>query len=152
VIDQAISPINIGKTLRYFDNAKLIIVDRDPRDIYATMINEKRLLGADILSNNSVDKYIKWHHAVRKQTAQDLDNILMQDRVLRLNFEDFFMNYEETIKQIKEFLNIDFSHKYKGDRFQHEKINDYVGIWRHIPDQDIMLSIKEELSEYCFMD
>ncbi len=148
MLDQAISPTNINKTLRYFDNAKMIIVDRDPRDIYATMLNEKKFLG---VNSNSVDKYIQWHHSVRKQTAQDVKNILfMKNQVLRLNFEDLFLNYERTVKDIKDFLDIDFHHKDKGVRFQCESIDKHVGIWEKSPNQDDMSRIGKELSEYCF--
>ena len=151
VLDQAISPINISKTLRYFDNAKLIIVDRDPRDIYATMINEKRLLGGDIMDKNSVYKYIAWHHAVRKKEIQDIDDSFMQDKVLRLNFEDFFLHYERTIGEIKKFLNIEFSHKEKGIRFNCEDIDKHVGIWKNVPQQDAMKKIGEELKKDCYV-
>jgi len=151
VLDQAISPINIKKTLKYFDNAKLIIVDRDPRDIYATMINEKRLLGSDIMDKNSVYKYIAWHHAVRKKEIQDIDDSFMQDKVLRLNFEDFFLHYERIIGEIKKFLNIEFSHKEKGIRFNYEDINKHVGIWKNMPQQDAMKKIGEELKKDCYV-
>ena len=150
VLDQAISPTNIKKTLKYFDNAKLIIVDRDPRDIYATMINEKRLLGSDIMDKNSVYKYIAWHHAVRKKEIQDIDDSFMQDKVLRLNFENFFLHYDKTIGCIKEFLDIDFSHQEKGSKFQYESINKHVGIWKNIPNQDVISCIEKELNRYCF--
>jgi len=148
VLDQAISPTNINKALRYFDNARLIIVDRDPRDIYATMINNKMFLG---VSDNSVYKYIAWHHAVRKQTVQDSDSIFMQDKVLRLNFEDFFLHYERTIGEIKKFLNIEFSHKEKGIRFNCEDIDKHVGIWKNVPQQDAMKKIGEELKKDCYV-
>ena len=108
VLDQAISPININKTIRFFDNSKLIIVDRDPRDIYATMIREKRLLGSDVLSNKSVDKYISWHHTVRKQVKNDLNTTNIKENILKLKYEDFFVNYDNTIKKLREFLNIDY--------------------------------------------
>ena len=149
VLDQTISPTNIKKTLKYFDDAKLIIIDRDPRDIYATMINNKMFLG---VSDNSVHKYIAWHHFVRQSTLQDTDKILMQDKILRLNFEDLFLHYDKTIEHIKEFLDIDFCHKDKGSRFNPESISDHVGIWKNVPDQDIMLRIEKELGEYCFIN
>ena len=149
VLDQAISPANIKKTLKYFDNAKLIIVDRDPRDIYTTMINQKMFLG---VGDNPVHRYITWHHAVRKQVSQDIDNTFMQDKVLRLNFEDFFLHYDRTIDQIKSFLNIDFNHKDKGSKFRPESIDDHVGIWRGSPNKDAMLYIEKELGKYCFFD
>jgi len=151
VLNQAISPINIKKALKYFDNEKLIIVDRDPRDIYATMLKEKSFLGADVTCNNSVYKYIKWHKYVRKKAARDIDNaIIMHNKVLRLNFEDFFLQYNETVERIREFLDIDFSHKYKGSKFKPESIRDHMGIWKKVPDQDIMLKIEKELGEYCY--
>jgi hypothetical protein len=152
VLDQSIPPANINKTLKYFDNAKLIIVDRDPRDIYTTMINEKRLLGSEPINNNSANKYIAWHHAVRKQSTEDINSCLMQDKVLRLNFEDFFINYEKTIIDIKDFLNIDFNHNDKGAKFHPESVNEHVGIWKGTHEKDIMDRIKNELSEYCFFD
>jgi hypothetical protein len=151
VLDQAIPPINFKKTLKYLNGSKLIIVDRDPRDIYATMINEKRLLGADYVDSNSADKYIAWHRAVRKQTEQSTDGF-MQDRVLKLNFENFFLHYEETIKEIKNFLNIDFNHNGKGTKFKPEDIQKHVGIWKSVHEQDTMLHIQDELTECCFFD
>jgi hypothetical protein len=147
VLDQAISPTNINKTLRYFDNAKMIIVDRDPRDIYATMINKNMFLG---VVNNSVDKYIEWHHTVRKRVTQDVDSVAAQDKVLRLNFEDFFLHYERTIEQIEEFLSINFNHKGKGTKFNPQSAIDHVGIWKSILDQDDMLRIEKKLGEYCY--
>ncbi len=152
VLNQAVSPTNIKKALKYFDNEKLIIVDRDPRDIYATMLKERSFLGADVISNDSMHKYIKWHRYVRKQIVHDIDSAVIQNKVLRLNFEDFFLHYNETIERIKEFLDIDFSHKDKGSKFKPESIRDHVGIWKGVPDQDVMLQIEKELSEYCYKD
>jgi hypothetical protein len=149
VLDQAIPPTNIKKTLKYFNNAKLIIVDRDPRDIYSVMVNEKKFLGADRFGDDSVDKYIAWHKAVRKKKKQDTDEKFIKNSVLRLNFEDLFFHYSETIKIIKEFLNIDFVHEKENIKFKRESINEHVGIWKNMPDQGIMLHIEKELSDYC---
>ena len=150
ILDQAVSPTNIKKTLNYFGNAKLIIVDRDPRDIYANMIDKKMFLGVDILNDELAHKYIEWHRIVRQQSIQDVDNASMQDKVLRLNFEDLFLHYEGTIKKIKEFLEIDFNHKDKGIKFCSKSIDKHVGIWKNSPNQDAMKYIETELDEYCF--
>jgi hypothetical protein len=124
-------------------------VDRDPRDIYTTLINQKKLLGVEISNNDSVHKYIKWHRAGREQVAQDFNDTFMRNRVLRLNFEDFFLHYDETLESIKEFLDIDFIHKDKGTKFQYKNINQHVGIWRDAADQNVMAIIEKELNEYC---
>jgi hypothetical protein len=150
VLDQAVPPTNIYKTLKFFDNAKIIIIDRDPRDIYATMLNERKFLG---VGKNSIDRYIHWHHSVRKQTAQDLKNIhFMNKYVLRLNFEDLFLNYEKTIMKLKDFLDIDFNHKDKGKRFQTESIGKHIGIWKEASNQDDIMQIEKQLNEYCYFD
>ncbi len=114
------------------------------------MLKEKSFLGADIISKDSVHKYIKWHRYVRKQIANDINSDVMQNKVLRLNFEDFFLHYNETIDCIKDFLDIDFSHKDKGSKFKLKSIRDHVGIWKGVLDQGIMLQIEKELGEYCY--
>jgi len=115
------------------------------------MLKEKCFLGADVINRDSVHKYIKWHRDVRKQVAQDIDDSFMQDKVLRLNFEDFFLHYERIIGEIKKFLNIEFSHKEKGIRFNYEDINKHVGIWKNMPQQDAMKKIGEELKKDCYV-
>ena len=121
----------------------MIVVDRDPRDIYAAMIDQKMFLG---VSENSVTKYITWHREVRRQAEKDINN-----KVLRLNFEDFFLNYKETIESIKDFLDIDFKHSDKGLRFQPESIDKHVGIWRKVLVKNDALLIEKELGSYCYI-
>jgi len=53
ILDQAISPTNINNTIKYFDRAKIIIIDRDPRDIYINMVKRKKLLGMDLSDTDS---------------------------------------------------------------------------------------------------
>ena len=150
VLNQAISPANIKKALKYFHNGKLIIVDRDPRDIYTTMLKEGSFLGADALSNKSIHKYIKWHRYVREQNVHDINTSAIDNKVLRLNFEDFFFHYSETLESVKEFLNIDFNHKDKESKFNPKDIKNHVGIWQELPNQNIILKIEKELGEYCY--
>ena len=151
VLDQAISPTNIDKTLRYFDSVNMVIVDRDPRDIYATMVNEKRFLGLDNLDRNTVYKYIEWHKCVRKRVTQDVDRHTLENNILRVKFEDLFYHYDRTIGQIVDFLDIaNFEHSNKGSRFNPGKIHHHVGTWKKILDKNDALLIEEELREYCY--
>ena len=152
VLDQAIPPNNISKSILYFNNPKIIIVDRDPRDIYATMILEKRLLGADIANSDSFEKYLIWHKSIRQQSTSDINNPDLDGNILRLNFESFFVDYDNTLKRIKEFLSVDFYHKDKGLRFSPDTMQEHVGIWRNFSDQYTISRIKEELIESCFID
>ena len=137
---------NISQTIKYFDSPKLIIVDRDPRDIYATMVNEKRLLGADIGDSNILEKYLTWHKATRVRANIDIENYNLNKNILNINFEDFFIDYDKTLFRIKEFLDIDFYHSKKGSRFSPRQIEGHVGIWKNLKDQKAISRIGEELN------
>mgnify|MGYP000232170689 CR=1 FL=1 len=150
ILDQAVSPTNIKKTLNYFGNAKLIIVDRDPRDIYATMVNEKRFLGVDTLDTNLVHKYILWHSAVRAQSHNDINNINLDNKVLRINFESLFVDYDNTLNKIKNFLDIDFEHKDKGLKFSTDTMHDHIGTWKYLSNQNDISQIENKLKDSCF--
>ena len=69
--------------------------------------------------------------------------------MLYLNLEDLFLQYDETVDLIKEFLDIDFSHKKKGSKFKPEGMRNYVGVWKNMLNQESIFQIEEELSEYC---
>ena len=152
VLDQAISPINISQGIKYFNYPKLIIVDRDPRDIYTTMVMEKRLLGADALHSITFEKYLTWHKSVRVQSEQDINNINLQEGILRLDFESFFLDYDNTLDKIKNFIGIDFVHKDKNLRFSPDTMHNHVGIWKQLPDQYTISRIRDELSNSCFIN
>lgn len=145
VLNQAIPVGNIGKSIKYFDSSKLILIDRDPRDIFATMIYEKRLLGADN-KDLLVDKYIDWHRAIRGNVYRDSAEI----DILELKFESFFNDYDSTIYKVKKFLEIDYPHTNKGTKFDPRSISDHVGIWRKAKDQNSMDKIYKEFPSSCY--
>ena len=148
ILDQSVSPNNFNKSLRYFDTNKIIIIDRDPRDIFETMIREKRLLGSDV--ENSEEKYIIWHNTARQKFDNEKQNKLPNVKILELKFEDFFIDYENTISKLVEFLEIDFNHSQKGSKFNPELMTDYVGIWKDNKNQEFMKKLCKEFPKSCF--
>jgi hypothetical protein len=146
LLNQAIPLGNISQTIRYFNHSKLIIVDRDPRDIYTTMMNEKRLLGADLKDPAILEKYLIWHKAVRAKSSVDIKNAGLKKNILNIYFESFFTDYDRTLLKIKKFLDIDFDHSEKGVRFSPENMKEHVGIWRGAKDQNAIARIGEELN------
>ena len=148
VLDQAIPPNNIDKTIKYFDSNKIIIIDRDPRDIYATMLMEKRLLGAGDNDDILVEKYIYWHKSIRKKA--NFKEI--KSNVLELKFEDFFVKYDNTVNSVKEFLEINYKHANKKTKFNPDKLLNYVGIWRQLENQKPINRIYKEFPDECFPD
>ncbi|MGL4760511.1 MAG: sulfotransferase family protein [Sarcina sp.] len=107
--DQLVPPTNISRYLNYFDNLKVIVVDRDPRDLY---ILNKLYWKEGWIPTDDIEIFIRWFKSIRINKMEESN-----ESVLRVKFEDFIINYEETLDKILIFLNIDSSnHK---DKFLH---------------------------------
>ena len=150
VLDQAIPPTNILGTSCYFEDIKTIIIERDPRDIYANMVRGRRLLGPELINKDSVEKYIKWHKQLRRVSEKDRDNIDISKNVLNLYFEDLVLNLDKTIEKINKFLGNNNIHDKKGRYFSQSYSIKNIGIWKKYKNQSVMSEIKKELSEYCY--
>jgi hypothetical protein len=147
VLDQGVSSTNIANTSKYFKNIKIIIIDRDPRDIYTNMVRSQGLLGADLVSNDSAEKYIKWHKGLRKMSE---DNTGTNKNVLRLYFEDLVIKSDKSINKIINFLGDDSIHHKKGKSFLPSYSIKNVGIWKDYKNKSVMSKIGEELKRYCY--
>ncbi len=148
IIDQAIPTTNISKASRYFNNAKIIIIDRDPRDIYANMVKRNHLLGSDLLNKDSADKYINWHNQLRRLPKKD--SINMDKYLLRLSFEDLVLNRNDAVNKIIKFLGGDIKHSNKGMYFSPEYSEKNIGLWKNYPEQSVMDEIGKKLKSHCF--
>jgi hypothetical protein len=143
VIDNAIPTSNMEKSLKYFKNIKMIIVERDARDTYCDLKQKKLLIGADFYLKDDLTKYISWVKSNRKKTNYELPNIL------KVDFEDLVLDYENTLNNIKIFLGHDIKHSKKFAYFDPEASKKNIGIWRHYCDQEFMSQILNEIPEYC---
>ena len=148
ILDQTVPPTNIYNTSKYFENIKTIIIDRDPRDIYANMVRGKRLLGPELINHDSVEKYIIWHKQLRRISIKDVEN--SSKNTLRLYFEDLIFKYDETIEKIIAFLGDGAQHNCKGKNFLPELSINNTGLWKGYKDQSIMKKIALELEDYCY--
>jgi len=149
ILDQAIAPENIEKPLRYFNNSKIIIVDRDPRDIYCNMIRGNGLLGADLNIKDSAEKYIKWHNIMRWKSRNYHQDRSLKSNVLRLYFEDLVLDYENTIFKLEKFLNKEQDKSLFQKFFNPEKSLKNVGLWKKHPDQELMEFIAKQIPNDC---
>ncbi|HDS7250358.1 TPA: hypothetical protein QH439_003468, partial [Morganella morganii subsp. morganii] len=108
VFDQIIPSNNVDKYNNYFNDIKVIIVDRDPRDLY--ILNEA-LWKEKWIPSDSLDTYIEWFQLLRENKTANEDVIYMQ-------FEDFIYNYDTTIRTVCDFCNIDIAnHQWKNKYF-----------------------------------
>lgn len=91
-------PTNVDPDyLDYFDFAKVIIVDRDPRDLY---FMNKVFWGCGYIPSENVDVYVKWFKETRKNVSENPD-------ILCINFEDMIFDTENTQKRLCDFTGID---------------------------------------------
>ena len=152
VLDQAVPPTNISNSAQFFEKIKVIIIDRDPRDIYSNLVRNKVLIGADLSNSDSADKYSRWHKILRSNLQGEGSNKECYKDVLRLNFEDLVCNYEQSVSKIIDFIGVGIVHKNKYNYFNPESIRSKsnVGLWKEYKNQYVMDRIGDELAEYCY--
>lgn len=143
LMDQTISPNNTTVIDRFFHKAKLIIVGRDPRDMY---IND---LQRGIVHNGTKEEgedFARRQHDLR-------DNITYTDNVMYVTFEELMMEFEQISKRILDFIGLPYSaHTGKGKYLDMEKSVKNVGLWKDKYEQykDALDAIAANAPEYCY--
>ncbi|MEG0239414.1 MAG: hypothetical protein RR643_04620 [Anaerorhabdus sp.] len=106
-----------GKLDNYFrDDFRMIVVKRDPRDVY----NLNKNIWPKLINCNSgypedIGMFCKYFETVN---CNDIKN----DKLLYVNFEDLIYRYEYTVKEIEKFLNLNSAdHVNKFKYFNPEK-------------------------------
>lgn len=128
VLDQAVPTQMYPCAFDYFENVKIIIVDRDPRDIYVDLIYGNNLIGKELRRSRNPEVYVKWHNAFRKRVGLEEN---YKEKVLRIRFEELVLQYNETVSKIESFLDINKkSHIRSFKYFNPEKSKDNVGMWK----------------------
>ena len=146
ILDQAVSPNNTQVIHKYFKKAKMIVVDRDPRDMYIDEILHREMLDDDLSSCEAGIRYAVRQKALRSNAVDDAD-------VLYVNFEDMIMNYEETGKRIMDFLGFtEKDHSSPKKHLKPEVSSKNVRMWqRHYAEyKDALDTLREELPELCY--
>lgn len=141
IVDQLIPPRNVDRYLRYVDNLKVVIVDRDPRDIFMeTALSKDRAFPYD-----DVEKFCEIYKDNRAGKVQN-------ENVLEIHFEDLIYNYEKTYNTIVNFIGInDKNHTKKGRYFSIPKSKEHTRLWEknHKYDSEIDY-IEKNLKEYLY--
>lgn len=145
MVDQLLPPTNTQRYLRYFNDIKLISVDRDPRDIY---LLEKYYWKGGVVPKN-IDQFCQWFTLSRSHLQSDIDD---PTKVFRIMFEDLVYNYDETKKNILRFLGIDERHHLnKKLNFNPNISISNIGLWKQHPQyQNEAEYIKHKLDSFCY--
>ena len=98
MVDQMVPPTNVSRYTRYFNDVKVIVVDRDPRDIY---LLEKVRWQWGVIPVATPEEFVTWFKITRKNKDKD-----DASKVFRLKFEDLVYNYEETKDKLISFVGV----------------------------------------------
>ena len=146
ILDQAISPNNTQVIHRYFSKAKMIIIDRDPRDMYVDDVLWGENLDKNYQTREAAEKYILRAKALR-------DNIVLDDDILYVRFEDLIINYDETRLKILHFLGLnEEDHINKKQCLKPEVSIKNIGIWRKFYKDchEAIDAIHDALPDLCY--
>lgn len=145
--DQLIPAYNFKRYLNYFPNMKLIIVDRDPRDLF--LLNELYWHEAWIPSQN-VALFTKWFKEIRRDLEENIR--LNKNNVLYIKLEDAIYKYDETISRILSFVGISKdSHISPLTHFVPEKSKRNTCLWKKSDrKRNEILEIEKELDKFCY--
>lgn len=133
----------------YFnDDVKMIIVKRDPRDLY--LINKYFWAAKNVAVNFPMEasEFAKYYQNVMKLDYSRLDD----HKVLVVNFEDLVYDYQETTKTITNFLGLkDENHVHKKKYFDPVRSIKNTQVFTSNPAwAEEIACIEELLKEDCY--
>ena len=146
ILDQAI-PVNNTQTIhRYFKKAKMIIIDRDPRDIFCDEIKNGERFDQDGKTIEAARRYVVRSKAMR-------EGVILDDDIMRVRFEDLIIHYDETRFKVLQFLGLKESDHINKKSFLKPEISiKNIGIWHKYYDEsrEAINYIEKELPELCY--
>jgi len=144
IIDQPFPPNNPEQVFHFFDDPYAIVIDRDPRDVYV-MVKHLTFNAGRFIPSDHVEDFVMYYRAVRTR-EKDKD----PSRVLRISFERLVYEYEDTVREIENFLHI-HDHIAPGKYFNPEISKRNTCMMELFPeDREAIRYIEEHLGEYLF--
>ena len=147
VLDQLLLPQNLNRLDRYFgDNARVIVVDRDPRDVYLSNKLIWKPQNWMIPLPTEAERFCGMYRSIRELGVRE------DPRVLKVHFEDLVYRYEETVARIEVFLGVDArDHARRFSRFDPKRSinNTQLFTRREFAGEDVSPLVRE-LGEYLY--
>lgn len=148
ILDQFLLPFNLHRYDNYFDsNVKVVVVARDPRDVYFLNKYKHRSRNESVPLPTQVDDFCNYYKRMRQS-----EKIVENDQILRINFEDLIYKYDETVKTIMDLLDLtEADHIRKKQQFKPEKSIENTQVYLNKPDfAEELAIIERELSDYLY--
>lgn len=145
MVDQMVPATNIDRYTRYFNDVRVICVDRDPRDIYLLV---KYVVDGGVIPVNDVREYVEWFKITRKYTKCKENEKLIK----RINFEDLIYKYEQTKNSLFEFVGLDLTdHIVPKKHFDPRVSINNTRLFEKYPEaKDDVAYIENNLSDYLY--
>jgi hypothetical protein len=160
VTNNMMEPFSPERSLKFFDDAYCVVVERDPRDIFASVLryeksfvppfeakNERysmeflKNLKKEMLGTDDIESFL-----VRQRIYYRNTKFRESDRIIRVKYEDLVLNYQETIDKLLAQIDLDQKdHLHKKSFFDPEKSRQNVGIWKKLKDHKEIKEIEREL-------
>ena len=146
MVDQIVPPSNIQRFVRYFKDIKVIVVDRDPRDLY---ILAKYVWKDPVVPCESVDLFCKWFAYIREHRKTETYD---PNYAILVQFEDLIYKYDETTTRIMDWLGLTKEqHVSPKSGFDPAKSIKNTKLWISHPEyQKEAEEIARELPEYLY--
>ena len=146
MIDQLLPPSNINDYLNYFDDIKVIVSERDPRDIY---LYEKVEYRSGIMPTRSVHDFCEWYRIIRQHRRKEIYD---ENKVCIIHFEDWIYNYEATRERLMRFVGVDSTHHTMPKTYLDPRISiKNTNLQAKYPQyKDDIKYIEENLKEYLY--
>lgn len=144
ILDQFMPLALYKERHKFLKNQKIIYVERDPRDIYISMIERQK----EKFVPREVEQFIRFYRRFREVNNIEID----EKDTLFIKFEDLIYNYDKTCEKINLFLGLNSELRINRKKFFNPEIsikntqlfNDYK---KYSKDIEI---IKEKLDKYCY--
>lgn len=146
MVDQIVPPSNLPRYTRYFNDIKVVVVDRDPRDLY---LLEKMEWKDGVIPHDDVETFVKWYRYTRAHRQRE---VFDPETTLFMRFEDLLYRYDVATARMREFLGLDeANHKRPLSGLVPERSRKNTRKWLEYPEAaGDMAYIERELSEYLY--
>lgn len=145
MIDQLVPSTNIRRYLRYFDDLFVVVVDRDPRDIFTL---EKYYWKTGVIPTEDVDKFCDWFLYTRAGSER---GEIKSNQILYIQFEDLVYRYDKTIRIVQDFLGLDcYQHKNQFEKFNPKQSVKNTQVWKKMNIQNEIETIEQRLDKFLY--
>jgi len=144
IFNENFSCMFIKKILKMVNNSKMIVVIRDPRDVFATTLKAKWCAAPGMSK-----EFVVWEYLLYNRWLDIFEmiqqNSYLRERVLVIKFEDLVREYENTKVKILKFAQIHVDKHANSRRyFIPEKSSANIGLHKQLIDNNTSQYFKEK--------